>query len=281
MKTDDHVWAWGDNSYGQIGNSSFGMQLYPYHLSVLGPCLAVSPGYYYTMAIKADGSLWGWGNNVSGELGQGSNLNEPTPVQIGAASDWAAVDGGFAHTQALRSDGGRWTWGENPQGQLGTGDLQNQPAPVLAGTGWTWVMAGNAFNFGAQSDGLLLSWGGGGAGTLGNGSLNNQPNPGPVSGSSGTATVMVTVVPVSVQEVDPGSGFSLRPNPAQGRVVLYVDDANIGATWSLTDQLGRVLHTGRVLHDGMSIDLDAIPPGVYGLRIDKTGRSSCARLVVR
>ena len=75
IKTDGTLWAWGWNSYGQIGNNGKGnteidgipIQTKP--VRILYNAALVSTGSDYAMAVKTDGTLWAWGVNDYGQLG--------------------------------------------------------------------------------------------------------------------------------------------------------------------------------------------------------------------
>jgi alpha-tubulin suppressor-like RCC1 family protein len=45
--------------------------------------VAVSAGYYHTVAVKSDGTVGAWGSNIFGQLGDGSTtMIQLTPVQV-------------------------------------------------------------------------------------------------------------------------------------------------------------------------------------------------------
>ena len=74
IKTDGSLWAWGENSRGQLGLGTVS----DYGDGILNPTkvmddvVGVSAGTTHTVAVKNDGSLWAWGNNVYGRLGDGN-----------------------------------------------------------------------------------------------------------------------------------------------------------------------------------------------------------------
>ena len=84
LKSDGTVWAWGDNTYGQLGTGT-PLQLDAGAGAGLSGVKAISAGLgYYALAIKTDGTLWGWGRNASHELGDGTTTNHTSPIRIGA-----------------------------------------------------------------------------------------------------------------------------------------------------------------------------------------------------
>jgi alpha-tubulin suppressor-like RCC1 family protein len=72
IKTDGTLWAWGSNSYGQLGTGITEDATSPTQISVFGiKWKRVSAGKLHSFAWDSDGHLWGWGNNDSGQLGNG------------------------------------------------------------------------------------------------------------------------------------------------------------------------------------------------------------------
>lgn len=83
------VWAWGYNYYGQLGNGTTDPCTTP--VKVVGPngvefgnIVAISAGYWHSMAIDVDGTIWVWGKGLQGRLALGDvedRLNPyPRPV---------------------------------------------------------------------------------------------------------------------------------------------------------------------------------------------------------
>ena len=141
LKKDGTLWAWGDNSYGQLGLGSADNDAHatPRQVGSESDWAAVSASTYDTLALKKDGTLWAWGDNAHfGELGLGDTTDRHTPTQVGSASDWAAVSGRVDFTLALKNDGTLWAWGFDHSGQLGLGGPDNydpHPTPTKVGNG--------------------------------------------------------------------------------------------------------------------------------------------------
>ncbi|MDZ7816963.1 MAG: hypothetical protein U5N86_13545 [Planctomycetota bacterium] len=77
---DGSLWAWGSNSFGQIGNGKGGEKDSKEFLPVpvrkpegMGNVLAISAGSGHNLALCGDGSLWAWGWNDYGQIGNGRN----------------------------------------------------------------------------------------------------------------------------------------------------------------------------------------------------------------
>ncbi len=157
---DGSVWAWGNNTFGQLGNGAWGMQrnsatparvLGPGGQGFLEGAVAVAGGWDHSVAVLADGTVWAWGSRCQGQLGDGrrdANSWSTLPVPVagpggeGALSGIVAVACGAFHTVALRDDGALFSWGGNHEGQLGRGALADRMYRLRAQVPWTPRSAG-------------------------------------------------------------------------------------------------------------------------------------------
>lgn len=124
LKSDGTVWAWGDNSFGQLGDGTTTDRHTPVQASGLSDVAAIAAGTYHTVALKKDGTVWAWGYNKYGQLGDGTEADRSVPVQIPYLRDVTVIAAGLLHTVVLKDDGTVWAWGENEFGQLGDGTNQ-------------------------------------------------------------------------------------------------------------------------------------------------------------
>jgi hypothetical protein len=76
VKKDGTVWAWGDNTYGELGNGTTTNASSPLKIMSSGSAVAARGA---TAVVKTDGSLWMWGNNRWGQLGNGGTGNAGIP----------------------------------------------------------------------------------------------------------------------------------------------------------------------------------------------------------
>lgn len=91
LKSDNTVWAWGDNTYGQLGNnnSPTGSNV-PVQVKgaggsgFLSGIIALGAGGFHSLALKNDQTVWEWGLGTYGELGNNSTSDSPYPVQAGS-----------------------------------------------------------------------------------------------------------------------------------------------------------------------------------------------------
>jgi alpha-tubulin suppressor-like RCC1 family protein len=101
IKTDGTLWAWGENTYGQLGNGNRSFYSSPVQIGSLTNWKYVSSGFQHTLAIKTDGTLWTWGANNSGQLGTGNISYYSSPVQIGSLTNWKYAGAGVSFSSAI------------------------------------------------------------------------------------------------------------------------------------------------------------------------------------
>jgi len=75
LDANGYVYCWGDNKYGQLGNGCIDPCTTP--VRVVGPndvgylenIIAISAGYWHSLAIDVNGTVWAWGKTKDGRLG--------------------------------------------------------------------------------------------------------------------------------------------------------------------------------------------------------------------
>ena len=189
-KTDGTLWAWGANTYGNLGDNTTIHRSSP--VQVIGGATnwkSAVCGTYHTVAIKTDGTLWCWGLNSSGQLGINNTTNISSPVQtIAYGTTWMMAAGGFDCSGAIKSDGTLWTWGSNNVGQLGDNTIINKSSPIQTitfGTNWSYIAQNTnrgLTTYGVQtgavkSDGTLWTWGAGDYSALGDNTTISRSSP--------------------------------------------------------------------------------------------------------
>jgi alpha-tubulin suppressor-like RCC1 family protein len=188
IKSDGTLWAWGDNTLGQVGNGANGQGLLvttPTQISVATTWRALSAGGYHTIATQTDGTLWAWGDNTLGEIGNGATIvpNQiqvvSTPAQIGIATTWRTLSAGRQYSVAIQTNGTLWAWGSNAYGQLGEGTNVDKSVPTQIGSAaWFTMAAGGAHTTALATDSTSWAWGYNASGQLGDGTTTdrNVPN---------------------------------------------------------------------------------------------------------
>jgi alpha-tubulin suppressor-like RCC1 family protein len=133
IRTDNWIWCWGANGYGQLGKTGIGAgeQHIPRSIDMSSVGWSgVDLGRDHTCAIRQSGLLvYCWGRGNWGQVGTGNTANALTPTQVFglAASNLAA---GEWFTVILSTAGEVWTWGRNLSYELGNGTTISSPSPV-------------------------------------------------------------------------------------------------------------------------------------------------------
>ncbi len=117
LKTDGSLWAWGDNSSGQLGDGTTTQRNTP--VQVQSGFATIAAGGAHVAALKSDGSLWTWGSNSGGQLADGTTTNSSVPKQVGTG--YTMVAAGGATTLVANALGEIFGAGGNTLGQLGNG----------------------------------------------------------------------------------------------------------------------------------------------------------------
>lgn len=162
LQQDGTLWAWGQNTYGQLGAARY------YHTAIASAPTQVGTAHdwvniaahkQHSLGQRADGSVWGWGayerevSMVAADtLGRIFPVGSPAVVQLAAGAEFSAV---------IRADGSLWTWGSNSSGQLGQGNYQSndQPRAIDASCDWAQVSAAGEQVLAIKRNGSLWAWG--------------------------------------------------------------------------------------------------------------------------
>lgn len=190
LQTNGTLWAWGENSDGQLGTGTFESTTDAVPALFQG-ARDVAAGGRHSLALKEDGTVWAWGANGQGQLGNGTTNGSPQPVQVAGLTNVVSLAAGETHSLALKNDGTVWSWGANGQGQLGNGTTTSSSVPVqVAGlTNVVQITAGVSHSVARRSDGTVWAWGANDLGQLGDGSFINRTQPVAASGLSGVLRI--------------------------------------------------------------------------------------------
>jgi alpha-tubulin suppressor-like RCC1 family protein len=186
LKTDGTLYAWGDNTYGQLGiGNPTGSNSSPVQVSLpFGKLVkSISLGGTYSLALMTDGTVYAWGLNSSGQLGIGSTSTQYYPVKVNLpiGKIAASIAAGGSYALAIMTDGTMYAWGNNGSGQLGDGTTTYQYSPVKVslpiGKSASIVTAGSGNTYAIMTDGTTYAWGANSGGQLGIGNTINQSTP--------------------------------------------------------------------------------------------------------
>ena len=219
VKKDGTLWAWGENSSGQLGVGGTTSHSSPVRVSSLSGVSLVSAGAGHTIALKDDRTVWTWGLNQQGQLGDGSITTRQTPVVVNGLTDVMAIAAGGNHSVALKSDGTVWAWGADKtsspvqvssvgtaiaiaagtyhtavvknDGTVWTWEAASSAAPVQANglTGAVSVAVGEGHYLALDSSGHVWTWGSNASGQLGDGTTSDHSTPAMISSFSNVKAI--------------------------------------------------------------------------------------------
>jgi uncharacterized repeat protein (TIGR02543 family) len=79
IDADNQAWAWGNNTYGQVGDGTQNSVSAPKLIE--GQFAKISSGTNHTLGLTPDGEILSWGGNNSGELGFSSSVPTLKPAR--------------------------------------------------------------------------------------------------------------------------------------------------------------------------------------------------------
>ena len=84
LREDGTVWAWGDNTYGQLGQGNRVSAKKPVQVQNLTNIVSVAAGDNHAIAIDKLGNVYTWGLNSKGQLGNRTTETDVTKLMIQA-----------------------------------------------------------------------------------------------------------------------------------------------------------------------------------------------------
>jgi alpha-tubulin suppressor-like RCC1 family protein len=136
--TDGDVFCWGDNSFGQAGQSTGGTIATPTRVAGFAePIAQISLGETHSCARDALGDVFCWGNDggAHGRLGDATfgEASSYVPRQVSDIAGAIDIEVGFWHACAIVQGSAVRCWGQNASGELGDG-CSSAPCPQVDGS---------------------------------------------------------------------------------------------------------------------------------------------------
>ncbi|XP_021936482.1 probable E3 ubiquitin-protein ligase HERC4 isoform X2 [Zootermopsis nevadensis] len=176
LTKDGALYAWGSNSYGQLGFGNQNGHQKPAVISSLTgiPIAFIACGGNHSFAVSISGAVYGWGKNCFGQLGLSDDTDRLFPSQLKTLRSIKVkyVACGEDFSVFLTKDGGVFTCGAGMYGQLGHGSTSCEFLPrkvlELMGSVVTQISCGRHHTLAfVPSRGRVYAFGLGGAGQLG------------------------------------------------------------------------------------------------------------------
>lgn len=176
IATDNKVYCWGDNSEGQLGNSSTSTSLTPTPVTTSGALSGldakfVTAGRNFTCIIASNDRPYCWGAGSSGQLGNTASAQSTVPVPVTYSGVMngkilTSISSGWLSTCASSIDGKAFCWGYGGHGQLGNNSTNSSNTPVavldsgaLAGKTIKSVRSGTYHICANTNDNMAFCWG--------------------------------------------------------------------------------------------------------------------------
>lgn len=194
LLTDGHVKCWGDNGYGQLGNSSNVASKTPVEVTGISDAVQLSAFRNQACVLLSDGGIKCWGFNGSGQLGNNKRVDSSQPVSVNNITNAKQVVMGHSMACALLKDKTVKCWGDNSSYQflLPTGGNTTEPVDISGLTNIAKLSEGIGGHACAVTEtGKVMCWGANGSGQLGDGSTNNSTSPKEVPGITNAIDITV------------------------------------------------------------------------------------------
>jgi alpha-tubulin suppressor-like RCC1 family protein len=192
------VEAYGDNSFGQLGNCTNQNNVKVEELVQLERVESIACGDNHTVFLKSDKRVFAAGKNDFGQLGIGNRNNSKIPKLTWGIENIIQVSCGNSFSAALTVEGHVYTWGQNEAGCLGYGTAHfvDRPSRVEGIENIKSISVGQNYVMALGYDGNVFAWGENNFGQLALGfkSKNNDP--------------VITVLK-DIKQLAAGRGFTL------------------------------------------------------------------------
>lgn len=200
--------CWGDDSFGQLGDTASGVACYGgYAACSNGPVAVAAPpatwqrvsaGYAHACGLDNAGAAWCWGYGYDGQLGSGSATRSSVPVAVTGALSFnrIAVSLSGPLSCGITTGNALYCWGTAFFGQPGTGvnaAASASPYRIGPSQNFTAVAVGDAHTCALDAGGLAYCWGANNYGQVGDGTTTDRSVPTAVLGGR-TYTAIVAGV---------------------------------------------------------------------------------------
>ena len=184
MTISSGAYCWGDNSLGQLGDSTTTSRFTPRPVYGGRKFKQVKAGSSHTCGLTMVDHVACWGWNAAGQLGDGKTDRRLIPHAVGGGHLFQGLSAGHMDTCAVDLSGRAYCWGWNKYGQLGDGTNRSRSLPVAVHSGLKFKPLDTRFHTCGVAGGKVYCWGANDSGQLGDGTRVDRSLPAPVKGGS-------------------------------------------------------------------------------------------------
>lgn len=205
VTTDDRVFCWGNNVFGQLGNGTTGEIGYPElsPIAVMGSLRfrGVSVGVFHSCGVTTTDRAYCWGGDQWGQIGDGaaSGVCQVTfnqlpcrtkPTLVAGGYRWRQLDAGGGNgpgegqtgpthagrTCGVTTDGRAFCWGDGTEGLIGDGtfSLRSAPTRVAGSQVFRSISTGEWHTCAVTTENRAYCWGVNHFGQLGDGTQDTR-----------------------------------------------------------------------------------------------------------
>ena len=288
IKSDETLWAWGQNANGQLGlNDTLNRSSPTQITSVTGASWTSVGAHAYTgLALRDTGAIYAWGNNAQGQLGDNTTVTRSVPVQIVGGRSFSILSASVGDTAAGISDNNLWMWGLAAQGNIGNnttnigrssitqvGTSRNvfEVNPVqISSDSWTLV----ASNYNSQHvlgirNNLVYAWGRNSTGQLGLTDTINRSSPVQISSLVGNYSLVDVGGSASIALKTDKTGLFAWGDNQYGQLVLN-DTINRSSPVQITNV--NTLYDTASMGDGTILAIDNSTKILYASGLGTSGQ---------
>ena len=182
VAVDGHIYCWGDNQYGQLGDPAAPAASAPRAALTAAQFTDVVAGDAHTCGLRTDGVFMCWGSNDLGQLGVATaGTGSTVPVAGLTNLRFASLSAGMKRTCGRVADGASYCWGAQWVFR-GADDTeitrsQAQPERVPLAPAFSRLSVGGMTTCGLALDGTAWCWEANPTGAIGDGSTLGATEP--------------------------------------------------------------------------------------------------------
>src|SRR5436190_157576 len=172
------TYCWGDNTFGQVGDSSTTARNSPMPVAGAHTFIEISAGGNHTCGVTGALEVYCWGENADGQLGDGTTTQRTAPVLVTGGVSFTRIFVGGQFSCAEANNEALHCWGRNLEGELGIGTFNSVLTPQPAGSNVSPGVTGGDRHACATALGqVAYCWGSNTFGQLGDGPTTTRPSP--------------------------------------------------------------------------------------------------------